>query len=81
MRRLAAEGVEGRQRGWLRCTPQHVGSRTLARVPHVLEGRCAQQLCDQLQLQANEYVIDFITWYIFDWGEEGGSSARPLLSG
>ena len=51
VRRLAAKGVEGRQRGWFRRAPQHVRSRTLAREPHVLEGRRAQQFCDQFQLQ------------------------------
>lgn len=50
VRRLAAKGVEGRQRGWLWYAPQHVSSRTLAREPHVLEGRRAQQFCDQFQL-------------------------------
>lgn len=52
VRRLAAKGVESRQRGWLRRAPQHVGSRTLAREPHVLEGWRAQQFCDQFQLQS-----------------------------
>lgn len=52
VRRLAAKGVECRQRGWLRRAPQHVGSRTLAREPHVLEGWRAQQFCDQFQLQS-----------------------------
>lgn len=51
VRRLAAKGIEGRQRGWFRRAPQHVRSRTLAREPHVLEGRRAQQFCDQFQLQ------------------------------
>lgn len=79
VRRLAAEGVEGRQRGRLRHAPQHVGSRALARVPHILGARRAQQFRDQFQLQKGVRVRARVyNAVIFegDVGGGGGGAAR-----
>lgn len=57
VRGLHRQRVERGERGRARRAPQHVGPRARARVPHVLKGRRAEKLCDQLQLKFYKYSV------------------------